>query len=90
MKKLKKNKNCRSCRQGLYLEINFADLCKVFAWTVTYFANFIDVSESNINYLANVFNGFHYTSVSITAGVRFEREETYKMIVPTHHSQFTG
>ena len=32
--KRKKPSNCRSCRQGLYLEINFADLCKVFAWTV--------------------------------------------------------
>ena len=28
--------NCRSCRRDLYLEINYADLRKVFACMVTY------------------------------------------------------
>ena len=35
-KKKKNNKNSRLCRQGLYLEINIADLRKVFACTVTF------------------------------------------------------
>ena len=35
-KKRENNINCRSCRRDLYLEINIADLRKVFACTVTY------------------------------------------------------
>ena len=34
--KTENNINCRSCRRDLYLEINIADLRKVFVCTVTY------------------------------------------------------